>query len=96
MAISRTEAHRQLPLPSQDYNFRLVLNAVDRGAIIILMRGLQRWLRAVPKLNEYDKVLILKNVQQPTISPNNCPRFEEVVRAIGLDWPVSSADREES
>jgi hypothetical protein len=79
---SRRYGHRRLVLPSQDYSFRLVGEAMARGAVIILMRGKRRWERAVFGLAQYKRFIILKNLQQPTVSPGNCPRFEEVVRAV--------------
>ncbi|HEV3261240.1 MAG TPA: hypothetical protein VG013_30585, partial [Gemmataceae bacterium] len=81
---SRRYGHRSLHVPSQAYNFRLVCNAIDRGAVIVLMQGEKRWFNAVPHLNGYHPLVRLKNFQQPTINPGNCRDggYHEIVRAI--------------
>jgi hypothetical protein len=43
-------AHANLRLPSQQFSFDLVRDAIDRQAVIILARGKQMWLGAVPEL----------------------------------------------
>jgi hypothetical protein len=86
---SRKYGHRSLSLPSQEYNFRLVRKAMDRGAVIVLMRGRKRWFESVEKLKGYPHLVLLKNVQQPTISPKNCRDggYQEIVRAIEAEFP---------
>jgi hypothetical protein len=83
---SRTFAHRRLELPSQKYSFYLVREAVNRRAVVVLMRRgkLKLWQSAVPELKEYDRLVQLLNPQNPTVSPGNCHDgdYEKVVRAI--------------
>jgi hypothetical protein len=86
---SRRYGHGRLPLPSQQYSFDLVRNAVKREAVIILMRGQRRWLEAVRELRRYGRFIVMKNLQRATISPGNCPRFEDVIRAIEAALPGS-------
>jgi hypothetical protein len=74
---------RGLPsLPSQDYSFSLVREAMERKAVIVLIRGERRWLRAVPTLLGYKRFCTVKSYQTGSISSKNCDRFQEVVRAI--------------
>lgn len=78
--------HRRCELPSQAYAFGFVHQAVERGAAIVLMRKgrLKQWLDKVPSLIAYDKLVLLRNPQMPSISPKNCEEgdFEKIVDAI--------------
>ena len=79
---SRRYGGSRIHLPSQEYNFFLVQKAMDRGAVIVLTRGHRRWLKAVPALNGYEGLCKLRNAQAGSVSPRNCERFQEIVRAI--------------
>jgi hypothetical protein len=63
---------RRLPavLPSQEYGFRLVSEAADRGAVIVLMRSRKLWLDAVPALSGAD-LLEMKVPRSPYLTPAN-------------------------
>ena len=37
--------------PSQEYAFALVRRAIERGAVIVIVRGANQWLGAVPELH---------------------------------------------
>jgi hypothetical protein len=73
-------------LPSQEFSFGLVRAAVQRRAIVIVMRkGKLRWWKdKVKELNGYDGLVLLANPQNPTISRGNCCKtdFDKVVAAI--------------
>lgn len=72
----------RLALSSQRYTRQLVLNAVRRNATVIVMRGWRWWSELVPELSQ-NSVAFLRNVQNPTISPSNCPDiFDTVVTRI--------------
>jgi len=60
-------------VPSQEYGFALVRDAIARDAVIVVMRSLTRWLAAVPELASYSRRYGLRSVQNVTISPKNCP-----------------------
>jgi hypothetical protein len=81
---SRRFGHRKLRVPSQVYSFGLVRDAVNRKAIIVFMRREDMWKEAVPELKNYDRLFQVKNVQNPAISPRNCPEheYERVIEAI--------------
>ncbi|HEY2826149.1 MAG TPA: hypothetical protein VGJ04_00995 [Pirellulales bacterium] len=58
-------------LPSQDYSFTLARDAVERNAVILLMRGKRRWTNAVPSLSSYNRLFFPSSFQCAYVSPNN-------------------------
>ena len=53
--------------------------------IVLMRRGqLKHWKDNVPRLGDYDKLILLRNPQMPAVSPNNCDAgdYEKVVDAI--------------
>ena len=60
-------------LPSSFYTCQMVKNAIDRKAIIIIMRNKKAWIEKVPELNGYDNVFELINKRNVTISCGNLP-----------------------
>lgn len=78
---SRT--YRQLGqlLPSQEYAFYLVSQAVERGATIIVMRNKCNWLKAVPKLAKYE-IHELNSPRAGSISPRNAPSAIKAIQKI--------------
>lgn len=71
---------KSLPLiPSQQFAFDLVAEAVARKKIIVIMRKEKLWLEAVEGLRDYDYMRV-NSWLNPTISPNNLG--EENFRAI--------------
>lgn len=83
---SQRFAHAYWRLPSQEYQFALVREALARGALIVVTRGLSLWLGAVPELAaQCDRtVLLSRNPQRVSISPGNLPEggFARVLAAI--------------
>lgn len=71
---------RTLLLPSQQYSFDLVRQAIGRK-LIVGMRGKSRWEKVDARLAD---VPYLKKTQSPYISPNNCGNelFEKIVEAL--------------
>lgn len=78
---SKRYGHDGIVLPSQEYGFHLVRQAIRRDAIIVLMRRDQRWLDAIPELNSYKRRFQVLNTQNPCVGPN-CPGFDQIVKAI--------------
>jgi hypothetical protein len=62
-------------IPSQEYSFYLLKEAIKSNKTIISMRSLNLWLEAVPELHDYPYIK-LKNKQRPWISPKNLPDGE--------------------
>jgi len=85
-----SQSWRALPLtlPSQRYSFWLVEQAMERGAVIVLMRGMRDRKIAVPGLIDYQRLVEVKNPRRSTISRGNCKTrrdFELVQRALDGD-----------
>jgi hypothetical protein len=81
-------------LPSQLYSFALVSAAIERKAVILLMRAKRRWLEAVPKLYGYENLYEASSVQSAYVSRRNYNRtgregFDHALAAIR-----SASDRE--
>jgi len=77
--------HGKLALGSQQYSFQMVREAMERNAVIVLLRKCKWWFEAVDGLEKYAKLYRVKNTQSPTISPNNFAdpnAFDAIVRAI--------------
>lgn len=70
---SRTFKEMPAPLESQRYGFALAEQAMDRGAVIVLMRGRRLWEGAIPRLMGYPQLYTLNSAQNVAISRNNCP-----------------------
>jgi len=73
-----------LTLPSQHYGFHLVGAAIDRGATIVVTRGVRHWEVAVPRLFGYRSLVLVKNVRSATVSTRNCgeEEFARVRKAL--------------
>jgi|GEM_PF-1287158 len=73
-----------ITLPSQEYGFEAVRNAVKRGATILLMRGDKRWFKAVPELKEYPNVIKPKSTRNAVLSENNlgAENFKKLVDSL--------------
>jgi hypothetical protein len=84
--VSKTFGHGHCKLPSQEFSFRLVGEAMERGAVIVLMRKgrLKQWQNKVPVLGDYDNLILLRNPQMPAVGPKNCDAgdYDRVVAAI--------------
>jgi len=74
--------HGRLRVPSQRYTFDLVRASIARGAILVMMRGRRVWMETLPELASANPV-VLRNPQNPTISPGNCPEaFGGIVERV--------------
>ena len=73
-------------LNSQEYNFHLVRKAIDRKALIIVLRSKRLWFEAVPQLNN-KRTRFTRSYQNPILSKNNLlETFEDVVTILnGLE-----------
>ena len=76
---SRSFKHIGAHLPSQEYTFRALRKAMDRGAIVVVARGLKHWTAAIPELGHYASLFQMKNPRVSSISPKNCPDGFEAV-----------------
>jgi hypothetical protein len=71
-------------LPSQWYGFDLITRAIERGALIVVLRGGKHWDVAVPGLRGYPRRFATNSPQSASVSPGNLPEgvFDLVVDAI--------------
>ena len=68
-------------LPSDEYRNYLLCQAMKDGKLIVIMRGASKWFGIEDKgvcgnplgqmLRNYPNKIILKNLRNPTLSPNN-------------------------
>jgi hypothetical protein len=80
---SATYGERTPRLQSQDYGFALVRNALERNAVIVVLRNKRRWFAELPELETYHRLFFLRSVQNVSISPKNCPEgFAEIIREL--------------
>lgn len=63
-------------VPSQEYGFQLVRNAMSRDAVIIVSRASSRWNAAIDGLDQYHQKINLSSQQNVSITPNNLIKNE--------------------
>jgi hypothetical protein len=69
-------------VPSQRYGWWLVERALDRRAVVIIMRSSGRWYSSVPGLEDYPDRYELRS-RNVYISPRNCPvGFDRAVEVL--------------
>ena len=68
-------------LKSQLYNFYLVGKAIERGAIIVILRSRKKWINAVPELANYEKCFSTSSYLNPILSENNLKSCFDLLRA---------------
>jgi hypothetical protein len=71
----------QPAVPSQEYTFSLVRDAMAGGAIIIRMRY-PWWLRVIPGLIVYTHYYELNNPRNVAITKKNCPQGYAKIRQV--------------
>jgi hypothetical protein len=86
---SHTWRSLPLPLPSQAFTFQLLREAMDKGNLIIVTRGLAQWVWNVPELYTYKRVIRLNSQRWVGLSPGNMPvgDFDRVVEAVTSEHP---------
>jgi hypothetical protein len=69
---------------SQQYSFALANQAIDRNAVIVVMRANRLWERAVLRLSGYPQLFTLQSPIAAAISRKNCvegfPKIEAILR----------------
>jgi hypothetical protein len=71
----------KLAIPSQDYSFHLVQQAIKKGTLIVVMRSIGKWW---PKIREVDcnKLIRLNSDQSTVVSPGNCVQIEKITTLL--------------
>lgn len=73
-------------LPSQEYSFFLVREAMARGAEIVVMRSVRLWLRAVPELASYSRLHRGANPRAPYLSRGNLKSAYDIIARRLRSW----------
>lgn len=70
-------------LTSQKYNFYLVEKAMERNAIIIILRSRKMWFEAIPKLEKYENLYFTNSYLNTILSENNLSEtFPKIVNIL--------------
>jgi hypothetical protein len=69
-------------LPSQEYGFYLVREAMKRNAIIIQLRSRQKWQEKIAGLSAYPRYYELRSVQNTALTERNCPDGYPMIRKV--------------
>lgn len=72
-------------LYSQNYSFHLVRQAMQRNAVLIIMRSAKHWYRAIPELQQYPQLFELLNPQNVVVSSGNCPNGFPLIERLLLN-----------
>jgi hypothetical protein len=74
-------------VPSQQFSFDLVNNALNAGKVIVVLRSWQTWLAHVPALGAYPRLVRHRNPRSSFISPATLgpEGFAMTVQALGDD-----------
>lgn len=69
-------------LPTQEFTYEIIRNAMSRGAVILLARTPKIWLENLPELANYPKVFRPNSINA-SISPRNYPgNFDKIIKSI--------------
>lgn len=75
----RYRSSKRFKLPSQQYSFALVREAITRKAEIVILRSSRLWLAAVPELADYRHCHYGANPRAPYLSPGNLAEAYPVI-----------------
>ena len=72
-----------IPLPSQEFAFWLLREAMKSGKVVVIGRSRQLWVSAVPELAHYDYIE-LRSPRSPYLTPANMgtAAFTRIVEAL--------------
>jgi len=79
-----SKRYKSMPIiPSQQYSFYLVMEAIKRTLPIIIMRGKKLWLEGVPELSAYP-YSSLNSAQNVSVSKGNLPgeTYDTIVKLL--------------
>ena len=69
-------------LPTQEFTYEIIRNAMSRGAVILLARTPKIWLENLPELAIYPKVFRPNSINA-SISPKNYPgNFDKIINSV--------------
>lgn len=66
-----------------EYAREVLVRQIHQGKLIVVMRAWEKWMKCVPELHGYERVLRLRNPRNPCLSPGNLgAAYETLVQAI--------------
>jgi hypothetical protein len=69
-------------LPTQEFTYEIIRSAMSRDAVILLARTPKIWLKNLPELEKYPK-MVRPNLINASISPKNYPgNFDKIIEAV--------------
>lgn len=72
----------KLKLPTQEFTYQIIREAIAREAVILLARTPKIWIQNIPELLKYPKVYSPNSINA-SISPNNYPgKFDQIVDSL--------------
>jgi hypothetical protein len=81
----QSREYRPFPvrLPSQDFAFSLLREAMSSGKVVVIGRSRKLWLAAVPELADYDYIE-LRSPRSPYLTPKNTGKdaYTRIVEAL--------------
>jgi hypothetical protein len=81
---SRVFAHRALRVPSQQFGFGVLRQALTNAAAVFVTRGRALWETTIPELANHPRLFRTNSVQNIVISPRNAPAgFEHALIGLG-------------
>lgn len=69
-------------LKSQAYNFYLVKKAIERKAIIVVLRSRNKWIGEIPELGIYEKYFFTSSYLNPILSEKNLTSCFPLLREV--------------
>ena len=82
---SLSKVRMKQTIPSQQYNFYIVRQAMKDNKTILIMRARREWFSCIPELEMYPYLLGLNSSQNVSVSKKNVSdnKFDELVQLIG-------------
>jgi hypothetical protein len=80
---SKTYVNLPCILPSQNFTFDILRQAIKDQKTIVIMRSKKLWIKSVPELEAYPYIE-LKNYRRPFLSEKNMGKenFEKLINAL--------------
>ena len=71
-------------VPSSEYSAHLVRQFIADEKEIIVFRSKRQWIQLVPELENYGNIMVVRNPQNPTVSPGNLDGYENLMETIAV------------
>lgn len=76
-------SHRTPSLPSQEFTFESVRNALGGSTVVFVTRGWKEWVQRIPEIAASSKVFRTRSAQNIVITPRNSPEgWDAAIEAL--------------